>query len=598
MENLVKEDISDSKNKDVFKFQLKIKKESVYVLILLALVNWVSHFLYFRRFGLYEDDYSNIPLHFDQNFTELMQFIIFRLTHWLQGHPLSFMPGLFTFVGKEISEGLSILYVIVFIIITINSFLVYNILKKIFPSSKLFAISGALIFCLFPPDTTKLYLLHGFVAQMAVAYLFISTLLYLNNKKILAYLTIILAIFTYEAPFMVFFGVPFLKGKWDKKFWTEYLKHFIILSSIIALMFLYRKLTGESRVLNASNDMFGVITKVIAGIFIGPVFNIYLFLRAPVSTISYLISSSSVFWWYYNYIYFILGACFLFFLWLFYKLKPDYSSNLGVKSSVGLNPLITEDNIVVNEYFRKIFKIFIAAVILICFGYSVSFTHYPPIELMGRRTSVHIGATFGASIIFACICASVIFISEKFNFKRLAVSVLSIYLALLVGYNTVTQKEFVQSWNFQKSFWKQIINICPDINENTVILLSGSNKLFYYTKYILTLSPQPTSLILGQLFKFPKGWVYPPKVLFIFSNWKNFLSDNGDKLILQLPYIKPAIIQDSNVIFVRTNNNFEFSRIDTTFNLNGKIINTKPKGESTLNLYEKTKLYDFMIKSK
>lgn len=583
--------------------QLKIKKNklnSLKVLTILVLTNLISHFLYFKRFGLYEDDYYNIEVHNSLSYKQLAELILYRLKNFqlFDGHPLSFVPNVYTFFADKLGGQIYFLYIFAFIVVTINAILIFKILKKVFPESELFAIAGALMYILYPPDTAKIFLLTAFVLQGSIMYFLIATLLYLNNWKKISYFVIFICLLSYESPFMLFFGVPLLICSWNKKFLKELTIHSIILCSMIGVIFLFRKLLGEKRISTASSDLFGVIGKIISAMIIGPLFNLYQFLRSPLATINYWINDLS-FPFYYSYVFYFIGFCLIMYYWYFYTLKPDYKSIRDEKNKYSeSNEISCDDKAEVSLFFNKVLKIFIAGIVLLCLGYSVSFTHYPPTELIGRRTSVHLAATFGASILFACICASVIFISEKYKYKKTAVSILSVYLALLVGYNTTIQKEFVQSWNFQKTFWKQIVKLCPDLKENTVILLSGSSKLFYYTKYILTLSHQSNSLILRQMFRFPNDWVYPPKVLFLFSNWKNNLSQQGDQLILQLPFIQPAIIQDSNVIYVKVNNNLDFSRVDTTFNLNGNIIHTKPKGESTLELYEKTRLYDLIIKSK
>lgn len=599
MENLEIGKSVDPKNKSNFKFQ--IKKETVYVLLLLALVNWVSHFLYFMRFGLYEDDFFNIGMNLGISYQQLLNIISSRLTHWLQGHPLSFLPVLFTYIG-EMLGSFHFLYILAFLIVTLNSFLMYKLLKKVFPESLILAVTGAIAFCLFPPDTTKLYLLHAYISQISITFFFIATLFYLNNKKILAYLTVILVIFTYEAPFMVFFGVPFLKGVWNRKFRNEYLSHFIILSSMIALMFLYRKLTGESRVLEASGDMLGVASKAIAALFIGPVFNIFLFLRAPIVTFSYLISSSPAYWWYYDYIYYFLFGCFIFFLWLFYRLKPDFNSESGSKSiSAGVNSLIAEDNIRVNEYFKKIIKLLIAAIILICLAYSVSFTHFPPTALTGRMTSVHVSATIGASIIFGCVCASIFFLSERYGFKKYAVIFISLYLSLLVGYNTYAQKEFVESWSFQKSYWSKVIKLCPDMEENTVILANiPFNKLFVTKTFIRPFSLFSDKYIISYFFKFPQKWK-KPFYQHVYGKMEEVIDYNNGVFILhsrspQKRVFPPMTINDSNVILIKMDENDNLVRIDSSITINGKKLHLKPKEESTIDKFEKTKLYDLMIK--
>jgi len=597
MENLAKEEFSDSKSKNNSKFQTGNKKRSAYVLLLLALVNWVSHFLYFKRMGFYEDDYVNFPSHFGQNLSDILMHIEFHATHWWQGHPLAFVPGVFTFVGQEISEGISILYVIAFIIVTVNSFLMYKILKKVFPASEIFAVTGALMFCLFPSDTIKGYLLGAYVLQTSLMYLLIATLLYLKGWKKLSYLAILMTLFSYESTFMVFFAVPLLKGKWDKAFRKEMIWHVIILCSMIALAFLYRKFTGESRVLEASSDLFSVIYKTLIAMILGPAFNLFLFYRAPIVTLTYWIKEQyNVFWWYYDYIFYFVGAFIFLFIFYFSKLKSDYITKKSVDTP---DPdLVVNENRTTNNYLRRIIKLCIISVIMLCLAYGFSFTHYPPTAIMGRMTSVHLAATFGASILFGCICAILFFLAEKYKFKKYAIVALSLYLALLIGYKTYVQKEFVISWEYQKAFWKNILQLVPDLSPNTVIFVDGI--LRSRTKYIDSHHIYNDMILLEKLFTFPPEWTSHPVLFMVWGNWKEEITQNqNNELIYKSVWIDSQFpLKDSNVVFITTNQMNELTRIDSTMTINGRTLHLKPKTKPTIQTLRKNKLYDYLIRSK
>ena len=572
----------------------KLYFENVKVFILLASINWLSHFLYFKGFGLYEDDYANVGIFFGIDLPHLLKVISNRLTIWTEGHPLAFLPVLFLYIS-ELTGGFHFLYVIAFLIVTINSFLVYKVLKKIIPESYVLAIAGALAFCLSPSDTTKLYLQHAFILQMSIMFFLSATLLYLNNKKVLAYLTIILSIFTYESPFMLFFGVPFLAGAWDKKFRKEYLKHFIILCLMIAAVFFYRKLTGESRALEASGDSIGVITKIIVGVITGPLYNIFLYIRAPIFSLYHLIPRSDIYWWYYNYIYFILSGCFILFLFIFYKLRSDYSLNSAINSfSEDDTHINKKEDKHIHDYFRKITKLVLASVILLCLGYTVSFTHYIYIP-MGRLTSVHLAASVGGAFIFACVCASIFFIAEKYKLKKYAVVIFSLYLTLLVGYNTYAQKEFVESWSYQKFFWSEVVRLSPDLQDGTVILSNiPEDKLLITRKFVYPFQNYWNRLMIKYLYRFPENWQMPFYQNISGNPEKEIYLNNKD-LMLKSEYFPPYALKDSNVILIKMNADNNLVRIDSSLTVNGKKLILKPVGEKTVDNYRKTRLYHLLV---
>ncbi|MBK8551300.1 MAG: hypothetical protein IPL53_09685 [Ignavibacteria bacterium] len=369
----------------------------------------------------------------------------------------------------------------------------------------------------------------------------------------------------------------------------------MILCSMIVVMFLYRKYTGESRVLEVSGDMAGIFYKAITAILTGPAFNLLLFLRAPFVSINHLIRGSAEYWWYYNYIYFFLFGCFILFIWVFYKLKPDYKADMNINlMSAGMKPYKKDDSVSVNEYFRKVIKLLFAAIILICLGYSVSFTHYVYI-FTGRLTSVHLAASIGGSIIFGCVCASVFFLAERYGFKKFAVIILSAYLTLLTGYNTYAQREFVESWSYQKTFWSEVIKLSPDLQDNTVILSNiPQNKLDVTSKFIFPFQTFWNKYMIERLYWFPTKW-QKPFYQNIYGNPEDDIHIMNGDFMLQSEYFPPFALQDSNVILIKMDEKNNLVRIDSTISINGKKLYLKPIGENTVDKLGRTKLYDLLI---
>ena len=572
-------------------------KTSIKFLLLLFVVNYISHFRYFKKFGFYEDDFSNIAVNYSQNLDNIIQFVISRSTSWIQGHPLLFVTGILTYIGDKIG-GLNGLYILSFIIVFINCYLVYRILKKIFPGSELFAVTGSLCFCLFPSDTTKIMLTHTYFLQISLMFFFTATLLYLKGWVKTSYFVIVLCILSYESPFLVFFGIPLLKGEWNKKFRNEMIRHVSVLSVIIVITFIVRKFMGEERVAEVSNDALGTLYKVITSLFIGPGMNFFLFLRTPVVTIIDWIKLYNPFWS--DNIIVISIFCLIIFIWYFYKLKSDKSAVLNNEFNIIINENILEDEIsdrnFTYNYFKRLKQIFLASLILLILSYAVSFTHYPPTALIGRMTSVHLAATFAGSIIFACLCASIMYIADRNKFRKITITVISIYLTLLVGYQIRIQIDFAKSWEFQKSYWTKILELSPDINENTVIILPMPMSQYRYTRYVNSFSPWSDRNMLLYLFKFPKEWKNHPMYNTPWGNWKDNLEENNGTWKLNMPFFPPSVLQDSNVILIVTNENNDLVRIDSSVTVKGKKLNLKPKSEPTINNFEKTPIYDLMIR--
>src|SRR5436305_461513 len=78
-----------------------------------------------------------------------------------------FLPDLFSFIGDKLG-GLPAIYLLGFLIVTLNSFLCYRLLRTRIPRAA--ALAGALAFCLFPADTTKILLTHDFQLQPSLTF--------------------------------------------------------------------------------------------------------------------------------------------------------------------------------------------------------------------------------------------------------------------------------------------------------------------------------------------------------------------------------------------------------------------------------------------
>lgn len=125
----------------------------VKVVLILSVTAWLAHFFYFRDFGLYEDDYVFISDATNINATYLLEKLQYFIL-WPQGRPFGFyLPSLFSFLGDKLG-GLSAIYLLGFLIVTLNAYLFYRIIKRIYPT--LIAVIGGLAFCLFPADSTNI----------------------------------------------------------------------------------------------------------------------------------------------------------------------------------------------------------------------------------------------------------------------------------------------------------------------------------------------------------------------------------------------------------------------------------------------------------
>jgi hypothetical protein len=580
-----------------------ISRESIKVLFLLGFTAWIAYFSHARSFGLYEDDYHFIASAIGWDLPQLIKEILANFLLWPQGRPIGFsLPPLISFLGFRIG-GLYAVYIIGLMILTLNSFLFYNLLRRI--GSRLFAIIGGLVFCLFPADTTRPFLMHATGLQPSLTFLLIASLCYLAGRRRLSYLVIIGSLLTYESPFMIFYAIPLLKNKWDKQLFRELLKHFIILSTIIIFVVVIRHFTGDTRITFSSN-IYLVTIKILVSMVIGPIITIVLFFYGPIKTLFNLDIFVTL----------TILVSFFILVWIFYKLATNSNNRPLAKVAVwrvcnppntglvGLKARPTKSKIDFRkrsnendfhkhmpsipkkitdafEYIRLssrywgMTKLLLTAIIMLSLAYSVSFTHFPPIARYGRLTSVHLAAVFGGSLLFACVSAIAYSYANRPGYKAIVIVVLAFYFSLAAGYGALIQNDFSRSWSEQRRFWTDVIANTPDLEDGTVILYTYDNK--GETKFIHTHS-WADPIILRQIYKFPTNWRNPPRLFTVNSDWLGQTILNGQQIEWNVP---PAdwpshleVLPSANVILLQTVNG-QLVRSESPINIHGLLFPLK-----------------------
>jgi hypothetical protein len=153
-----------------------------------------------------------------------------------------------------------------------------------------------------------------------------------------------------------------------------------------------------------------------------------------------------------------------------------------------------------------------AGLAMLVAGYALAFTHFPPNALVGRGTSVHLGATLGMAVLaagFAWVLLGA--------YPWIGTALLAGYFALAAGYYVTIERDFMRSWQLQRAFWQQVVACCSDFSDGTVLL------------YRLNPADEPTfiftnswadALVLGETFRFPGSWSHEPR-LFSLTEWQD-----------------------------------------------------------------------------
>ena len=216
---------------------------------LLVLVVWIARFQRSSEFGLYEDDWTVIPIAADMNLEELTEFVSDHVTHFRgKGRPLhhTFIYTL-SFLGWNIGE-LDGIYFLGFVIVSLNAILFYLLVRRI--HSHRLALVGALAFALYSADTTQAFLTHSLGLQTALTLFLLASHSYISHKYVLSYILILASLLTYETIYFVFLAVPLLCLPLDRAWPKAMAKHIVITLAIFFGVFLIRIDLGD---LNAAN---------------------------------------------------------------------------------------------------------------------------------------------------------------------------------------------------------------------------------------------------------------------------------------------------------------------------------------------------------
>jgi hypothetical protein len=380
---------------------------------------------------------------------------------------------------------------------------------------------GALIFGIFPADTTHTFAEHALGVHTSLTFLLLASHLYLSDRLALSYLMSLGCLLTYESPYLVFLVVPLLVCAWDRRLLQQLIRHASIWLGILVVIVVVRVAMAESRIEAIGSSLVTLIQTskhILAASVIGPAVSLSMFWQGPWWTVSHwnpeLTSVSLI--------------CFPIFAFVLFGLD---TGAVGQESPVSVilpfrRPHQTA-GIRLTIWRPSTVKLLLVGLLALSLAYSFSFTHYPPTATYGRATSVHLAAAFGAAILLATL-AWLLLVSAKWPWLRMAaIAVLAGYLSWVVAYRVAIQQDFVLAWQNQRLFWSGVVRQAPDLQDGTLILVAGT--AVPQTHFIETLS-WSAPFVLRQIFEFPATWSSPPRLFVVPPHWARSVVRQNDQL--------------------------------------------------------------------
>jgi hypothetical protein len=579
--------------------------------IVLAMTIWIGRFWNFASFGLYEDDYYRIPRAMGMSGSELGNSILSFFWSENQGRPLHpIFIYLFSFLGSKLG-GLHAIHLLGYTIVTLNSFLFYILLRQL-STQPIFAITGALTFCLFPANTAQPFLTHTLGLQPSLMFLLIAFYCYLAKRKKLSYFIIVGSLLCYETVFLVFLAAPLLQKKWNSRLIQELFRHALVLGGMLVCMVIIRKISGESRVASINLLSDEIPRRMLSQMFVGSTMAMQTFVSRFFETLFDLKGLNKK----------LLVLLFLYFVglvWVLSSLKFKISNNAFSRTILVKSRIFC---LRIPLFLKNFVKLALLGLIMLVLAYPLTFAFQFNAQSGAGAGSLHLAATVGASILCACLCSAILFVAHTYGQKLLPTVGLSAYFALLVGFGLITQQDYVKGWEYQQAFWTDAIALCPDVTDGTVILLEPTG--LRRTREIDSQS-WSIPLVFNQIYKFPDDWKILPRVYRLKPDWQekiilgeenvfdlnsstrwmpSFIIDGQgfpslywkEKIVSEKNLIVKTTVASTNVILLETKDG-QLTRKTEPLIIGEREFPLKEKSASRLPPFDKGSLYDYLIRA-
>jgi len=398
-------------------------KERSIVFIFLLIATWLFFFFNMSSYGLYEDDYNVVGGFVDKSSTEVFAYIKAAFTGMTQGRPFAYaFPAFITLIGVHLTDNLIMIYSTGLFFVFINSFLVYLLLRKwlSLPAS----LIGALIFLLTPADSAKILLTHNLILQPSVTCALLGIYFYCKQNKaflLLSYLLGIISLLFYESGLLIFFFAPFFFRKPGNVLMKSIIIHVVVLAIVVFMVSLLRATGGESRVAElVAGSKLTLLLKIVSAPFIGLAGSGAAMLYGSWMGIKNIIGIQLI-------PVMIFGGL------IIYWLKKFVIRNVPANNDV--NPKLEIRLARWNFSLDHATYISITGILMILASYLLSFTHYPPIAISSRATSVHLASTIAWGVFLAAITEMILMRKGQYQLKQISIAFCGLILMFWASYS-------------------------------------------------------------------------------------------------------------------------------------------------------------------
>jgi hypothetical protein len=427
--------------------------------LILLLAAQLVHFTRLNEFGLWEDDYWSIAPNLGKPADGLGSLLVYYMKTWPTGRPLNhFLPTALSIIGSKLG-GLGGIYTVAMVWLGLNACLVFAILGRLMPLPG--AFTGALVYLLFPADTTKILLVHAAHIQGAMTFLLAGLLAWLHGGvwRWVGYAVAACSLMAYETAFLPFLAAPLLTVGDRRSTLRTWAVHLTLAAACIGLVAFIRLKTGDVRAVAALGSTTETIHRAATSLYLGPATSAWAFVKGAIGGWQHLnafaAASGSL----------LVGAivgCLM--------MAPQAGDKSRDTTNVTVWPGWL-DRARSPEEKLPWWWLALGGVIVWCGCYVLTLVNYPPTQLMGRFTSTHIAAAWPVALVAAALATRAARLRPLT--RRLALGIALLGAFLLTSYHHFIQKEYIRAWREEQRFWREVMELAPDAGPGWTVIATG-----------------------------------------------------------------------------------------------------------------------------
>jgi hypothetical protein len=566
------------------KCELAQPVSTIWILLAIAAVVFISHFLLCSKFGIYEDDYIYVLPTFNWSSIDWLHAVTGDLLNPPQGRPLYYLfqhtLSFLTTHGGDTVGG----YLVSFVIVTINGFLMFRLLRKVL--SPFAGFIGAMTLILFPIDTSRQVLMHQAALLLPMTILLIALDRYVGGRKVVAFVLAGTLLLIYESFYLPFLIAPLLTWESSRRMIRRCAEHLVVFFLIAGGVFFLRGLFGEERARSTVENLSSIVPKVLTACTLGPInAGSALFLR-PIDAILH----SDVFEW------FVLVCVALLTAFILRKLPsaPLTIAQIDVQS----------DRESYRHFRTRILIALVAGLLAWSISYLLAFRpdYFPPLVSIGRLTAVHTVGAVGGGIFVSAVFQLIVGKVKQGILRTALFSTSALIFGGMSAFAVHVQRaEYVADWAKQQQFWRNLTADIRDVVDGDVIIVELSSD----PDAMPVTQGEPAfgevnypPLALPYFIEFPPTWKQVPRVYGYWAQCEYEDTDKGRKL--HTPPWFPAIwpvISDGRFIYFKVEQK-RLVRVSESLNVGGKNFKPRPKPLQTLPPLRTTGVFDSLFRER